>query len=320
MQVGTKESGAQRPAMVSVVIPCYRQSRFLQDAIESAQNQTYRNVEIIVINDGSDDETEQIARRYGEKVIYRYQDNSGLAAARNAGYSLSSGEYIQFLDADDVLLPGKVEMQVRVLQANKRMEVCLSDYALRRVGEAGELQKPRVQPGADVLRDVACCWETLYSVPIHVALFRREAWGGGRPFNEKLRAREDWVMWVELALKGNEFGYVNEVLAEYRIHSGGMCRDWKIMCFSLIEAAEILRPKLPLSHQAEFDDHVVGLLALWLRTKLLVKAKDYSGLYQQCRADYRACRESLEVGLFRRQKSRILSAMKDVFRAGRRMI
>src|SRR5437870_9247672 len=81
------------PSLVSVIIPCYNQAHFLHEAIESALAQTYSNREIIVVNDGSSDNTAEVARRYPQ-VRYAYQENSGLSAARNAGWRSSHGEYL----------------------------------------------------------------------------------------------------------------------------------------------------------------------------------------------------------------------------------
>src|SRR5436190_3159495 len=95
-------SAAETNAAVSVVIPCYNQSHFLQEAIESVLAQSHQNFEIIVVDDGSTDNTSQIARTY-PRVRYIYQNNSGLAAARNTGIKHSKGTFVVFLDADDRL-------------------------------------------------------------------------------------------------------------------------------------------------------------------------------------------------------------------------
>src|SRR5438093_1507619 len=105
-------------ALVSIVIPCYKQARFLADAIESALAQTYRTIEIVVVNDGSPDETAAVAARY-PPVRYIEQDNAGLAAARNTGLANSCGEFVVFLDADDRLLRDAVQTNVDRLTADE---------------------------------------------------------------------------------------------------------------------------------------------------------------------------------------------------------
>src|SRR5215211_9350661 len=103
--------GKERPAeagLVSVVIPCYNQAHFLGEAIESVLSQSYRNFEILVVDDGSTDNTSEVASRY-ERVRIVRQENRGLSGARNRGLREAKGEYVVFLDADDRLLPGALE-------------------------------------------------------------------------------------------------------------------------------------------------------------------------------------------------------------------
>jgi len=100
---------------VSVIIPCYNQARFLAEAIQSALDQDYPNKEVIVVNDGSPDNTREVAAAFGDRIIYIEQPNNGAAGARNAGIRASKGEYIAFLDADDVCLPGRLALQAAIL-------------------------------------------------------------------------------------------------------------------------------------------------------------------------------------------------------------
>ena len=97
---------------VSVIIPVYNGDRYLAEAIDSVLGQTYQDLEIIVVDDGSTDDSFQIAQQYGQAVQYFYQQNQGVAVARNQGIKFSQGEYIAFLDQDDVFLPNKLRKQV----------------------------------------------------------------------------------------------------------------------------------------------------------------------------------------------------------------
>ncbi|WP_428938295.1 glycosyltransferase [Fontivita pretiosa] len=101
--------------LVSVIIPCFNAGRFVGDAIRSALRQTYRPIEVIVLNDGSTDESEQIIRSFGDSIRCESSPNRGACAARNRGLAMSRGELIQFLDADDLLHPEKVARQVKEL-------------------------------------------------------------------------------------------------------------------------------------------------------------------------------------------------------------
>src|SRR5215210_2105808 len=104
----TSDPGSAGTPLVSVIIPCYNQAHFLGEAIESVLGQSYPNFEIVVVDDGSPDDTAEVAARYPE-VRYICQDNQGLSAARNTGLGQSEGEYVVFLDADDRLLPEALE-------------------------------------------------------------------------------------------------------------------------------------------------------------------------------------------------------------------
>ena len=110
--------------LVSIIIPVYNGEEFLAEAIESPLAQSYSSIEIIVVDDGSTDKTREIASNYDE-VIYQYQENSGVAAARNAGIDLSHGELIAFLDADDLWLKNKLDRQVEFLQNDSSHIGCL---------------------------------------------------------------------------------------------------------------------------------------------------------------------------------------------------
>jgi glycosyltransferase involved in cell wall biosynthesis len=116
---GRYRGSAYRPdaGLVTVVIPCYNQARFLGEAIESALSQTYKNFEVVVVDDGSDDHTSEVAARYGRVRLVR-QENKGLSAARNRGFAEGRGEYVVFLDADDRLLPDALEVGVGKLETH----------------------------------------------------------------------------------------------------------------------------------------------------------------------------------------------------------
>lgn len=101
--------------LVSVIIPCYRQAGYLPEAVDSVLAQTYPNVEAIVVNDGSDDDTESVAKGYGERIRYVWRSNGGISAARNTGIQHAHGAYLKFLDADDYLHPEQIARQMEVI-------------------------------------------------------------------------------------------------------------------------------------------------------------------------------------------------------------
>lgn len=114
--------------LVSVIIPAYNASEYIREAIESVLSQSYPNIEIIVVDDGSTDNTKVISCLYGQKINYCYQDNAGVSAARNAGILLSRGEYITCLDADDIMHEDKILLQIDLIRKDPKAKIVFTDY------------------------------------------------------------------------------------------------------------------------------------------------------------------------------------------------
>ena len=112
---------------VSVVIPTYKRAQFLDEVLQSAFNQTFKDFEVIVVNDGSTDQTKQLLEEYGDKIRYIFQENSGPAKSRNRGIKESLGKYIAFLDADDVWFPLKLEKQIRMFRECPELAMVFHD-------------------------------------------------------------------------------------------------------------------------------------------------------------------------------------------------
>ncbi len=127
---------ATRQPKVSVIIPAYNSAKYLPDAIASVLDQTYTDYEIIVVNDGSTDNTRKVVEPYLDRIRYFEQENQGVSATRNRGIYLARGELIAFLDADDIFLPDKLEQQVRIFNANPDIGIVNSGYCL--ITEEGE--------------------------------------------------------------------------------------------------------------------------------------------------------------------------------------
>src|ERR1051326_205992 len=115
---------------VSVIIPTYNSAHYLADAVESVLSQTFQDIEVLIIDDGSTDETETVIQRYGSLVRCFRQRNSGVAVARNRGIEESRGEYVAFLDADDTWLPHKLERQLAALDECSDYGACYSAFTV----------------------------------------------------------------------------------------------------------------------------------------------------------------------------------------------
>jgi len=206
---------------VSVIIPAYNQGHYLAEAIQSVLDQTHQDFEIIVVDDGSTDDTRQIAERFSDpRVHYVYQQNRGLSGARNTGIRHARGAYLTYLDSDDQFLPEKLNLLVTELEAKPEIGLVAGqaipiDETGQRIGKM--FNKPLPEDCADLL----------LGNPLHVGsvMVRREWQETAGFFDETLRSYEDWDMWLRLALAGCRMGWVARPVSLYRFHRAQMTRD-----------------------------------------------------------------------------------------------
>jgi glycosyltransferase involved in cell wall biosynthesis len=200
---------------VSVIIPAYNAAQYLPACIESVLGQTHKHVEIIVVNDGSTDNTDEVVKPYLSRIKYIKQENRGLSAARNAGFRASNGAFICFLDADDLLMPEKFEKQLAKFQEEPDLGVVISGYHMVDADGITILSTVRKSWGRDALQRLL-----RHEVfPPHAALVRREVLERSSLFPENIdtgESQEDWQLWLDLALDGVQFGTVVEPTCLYR--------------------------------------------------------------------------------------------------------
>jgi glycosyltransferase involved in cell wall biosynthesis len=211
-------------ALVSLIIPCYNQAYYLSEAIESALAQSYPYFEIIVVDDGSLDNTAEVAARYPGVCCIR-QDNQGLAAARNTGLRESRGEYLVFLDADDRLLPGALEAGLHCLIAHPECAFVSGHY--RYIKEDGSflIEHPQEKIEGDHYR----AFLRGNYVGMHATvIYRRAALEQVGGFNTSLPACEDYDLYLRLA-KQFPISRHHEVVAEYRQHGSNMSSNAELM-------------------------------------------------------------------------------------------
>lgn len=205
---------------VSTIIPAYNSAQYLPGAIESVLKQTHTNIEIIVVNDGSTDRTDDIIQPFLDKITYIKQVNKGLSAARNVGFRSSDGDFICFLDADDLLLPEKFEKQLNKFIQEPDLGVVISGYIAVDADGETEIQKVYKPWNRDALKRLL----NHEVFPPHAALIRREALENSKLFPEDIDAgesQEDWQLWLDMALEGIQFSAVPEPLCKYRRNVNG---------------------------------------------------------------------------------------------------
>jgi len=211
--------GPALEATVTVVIPCYNHAHFLGDAIASVRAQTRAADEIIVVDDGSTDATPTVARQ-APGVRYLRQRNAGLSAARNAGLADARSAFVQFLDADDVLLPTALESGLRCALAHPECAFAAGRHVVTRP-EGSEVRPwPEFASGdmyAELLRlNFIACTDAV--------LFRRDALLEAGGFDRGLRACEDYDVFLRLARR-HRVALHDDVVAEYRVRGDGMSSD-----------------------------------------------------------------------------------------------
>jgi glycosyltransferase involved in cell wall biosynthesis len=211
---------------VSLVIPTFNHVRLIGEAIESALAQTLGDVEILVVDDGSTDDTPSLLTRYAGRVRVIRQDNRGLPAARNRGLAAARGTYVAFLDADDVLAPTKLAEQRSVLESAPALGWTYCDVRIETVATGAAVTASERFGYAARARDGWLFSELIHGnfIPAIAPLVRRTALEAAGGFDESLTALEDWDLWLRLSLIA-EARYTPAVLATYRVQPHGMSAD-----------------------------------------------------------------------------------------------
>lgn len=202
---------------VSVIIPTYNYGRFITEAIESVLAQTFPIHEIIVVDDGSTDETEKNVRKFGAKVRYFKQKNGGVCAARNNGVENSSGDFIAFLDADDEWLPEKIEKQIAKFGEDDKIGLvhCGMRYFNSETGETICLYIEGEEGW--VAEELILLEKPVINASGSAIMVSRKAFDDAGEFDTRLKNGEDWEFCFRVARK-YKVGFVAEVMVNYRNH------------------------------------------------------------------------------------------------------
>ncbi|MCR1825337.1 glycosyltransferase [Pseudomonas mendocina] len=216
---------------VSVVIPSYNYARFLPRAIDSLRAQDFTNWEAIIVDDGSTDDTRGVAvelMKDDARIVYLHQENAGTSAAKNAGIQLARGEYLMFLDADDLLSAGKLTAHVQHLDQNTHVDISYSRFRYFRDGCEEQLFT-RLDLSSVVEWSVVINGRYEATLPvfmrgnnmaIHAAMMRRSLVDRVGYFDTRLQALEDWDYWLRCALHGAYIAFMDapQAIALTRVH------------------------------------------------------------------------------------------------------
>lgn len=212
--------------LVSIIIPTYNSSKFIEGAIESAINQTYKNIEIIVIDDGSTDNTLELLKKY-KNIHVITQTNKGVAAARNAGIEIASGDYIAILDSDDRWMKNRLEIMIPLIEKSK-CDLIISNYYYvdenrNKISLSPVLSEKYSIPSFEEQYKMLL-WKAINFTTMIVRADKIKLAGG---YDESLRGEaEDYDLWLRLLRDGSTYTYVDEPLVEYMLRSGSLSKNY----------------------------------------------------------------------------------------------
>ena len=234
---------------VSVIIPVYNGEKYVSDAIESVLNQTYKNIEVIIVDDGSTDNTFEKIKPYLSKIKYIYQENAGLCRTRNKGILNSTGELIAFLDHDDIWLSEKTEKQVNYLLANPQYKFI--HCSVKYINYQGEIIKPSGYWGKLKLNGEV---KNIKEIFMHYAMLpstmmvKRQLLDEVGLWNHTFSHCEGYDLCLRIA-REYYLGYINEALVLYRLHDSNASKDVIGFDLNRINIIETFLEKYPDVHK-----------------------------------------------------------------------
>lgn len=227
--------------LVSIVIPAYNSAPYLAACLESCLSQSYSNLEIIVVDDGSVDNTREVLRPFFNEIDYHYQDNAGLAGARNAGHNIARGKYIAWLDSDDLALPERISLQVQYMESSPETVLVCSDFSafdnngneypnysnvyyslLAGYGGVSDLLPEEVSLPGQSRQTVYVGggrYQLIWGNFIHppTVMFRRDACIKAGNLREDIPTQEDWEFFFRISQDGL-IAWLDSPLVKYRLH------------------------------------------------------------------------------------------------------
>lgn len=235
---------------VSIIIPIYNASKYIVEAIDSVLSQTYKDFEVIVIDDGSTDNTKEILHNFGEKINYYYQENQGAVKARNKAFELSKGELIAFLDQDDLWQPENLAKKVAYLDKNPQVPVVTSDFIFfgdvlqnSSFNERNFFLDKKVGDEFIIPNTLGLLIDQCFMF-CPTTMLRRETFKKYGGF--KVEVSDDYDLFLRIAAESN-FGCINEVLVKKRVHDNATTRNYAKNFSSRLTALTNLNAKPGLS-------------------------------------------------------------------------
>lgn len=268
---------------VSIIVPCYNQAQYLDEALQSVLNQTYENWECLIVNDGSTDNTDEVAKKWVTKdprFIYLLKENGGVSSARNLGIENAKGEYFQFLDSDDFLDMQKLALSLEQIENNTGVNLVVSNFRMFR--DNPEItSEPFCHLNAQLFtfENMLYQWNESFSIQVQCGFFHSSLFEIIR-FQENLTAQEDWIVWVRIFKSGCKVVFLDKPLALYRINTSSRMMT-KGLCEDHIKACGCFRDYLS---GEEYDEFSIVLISRYYKLyedyKYRLSAAKNSNSYQ----------------------------------------
>ncbi len=240
---------------ISVIIPAYNQAKYLPDALDCLLTQTYTDWECIIVNDGSTDKTEEVSHKYcklDDRFKYIYKKNGGLSSARNVGIEMAKGEYLNFLDSDDILKPNMLEETINVAaKFQSDVTYCGWENLDRDLHEILRTNLPvQKKDYIRILMNRSIC-------PCHAVLLKKSILEKTGVFDGTLKSCEDWDLWLRIAKVKGTFMVVSKALVGYRMSQATMSRNHMIYfnaVKTVLERARSFDYRIDLKDQTWFNN------------------------------------------------------------------
>ncbi len=267
--------------LVSIIIPAYNAEKFIAESIESVINQTYTNWELLIVDDGSTDNTKAIIKSFCAKdarIQYFWQQNGKQGKARNLALQHALGVYIAFLDADDVWLPQKLDIQLQELR-EKNADLVFSECIMFTGSISASKKLMHSGKGYYTGETAFKNFLQINKIPILTVVMKAEAIRSVNGFTEKpcIQNAEDYHLWLRLLLNGNCFYGSEQVLAGYREHTASATNADNLSVAKVIEALEDLKQNYP-----QYDAVINVYLKQWFKKyQSIAYREDYKAVIKK---------------------------------------
>ena len=289
-----EKDDSSNPIRISAVIPAYNCELYIARAIESVLSQTCSVDEIIIIDDGSADNTAEVVKRYGETIHYIHQQNAGASAARNTGIQSATGNWIAFLDADDEWIPERVQLQVQLLERNPELAWVSGNYIRCLCDE--NIARPHLAESAarnalgdkDYFQNFFAAYAKSAWGCTDTMLIKKSVLEEAGSFQIGQHQMEDIDLWWKIAQKYPQMGYITKPISTYHLGVTGSLIQSRT---DYAACRQMIARHLAASKNTAFHDDItmcsVHMLKRWMRSMLFKKQKDdihttldeFSGLF-----------------------------------------